>query len=93
MGAARTFGDTDAHRARLGVLRARRAVVRDGPGAARTEPAFARVIDELGPVFAEELGWTPREAIDAGGPWTVTRTQAMTFAMQVALAEVWRSWA
>ncbi|MET7418863.1 beta-ketoacyl synthase N-terminal-like domain-containing protein [Dactylosporangium sp. NPDC005555] len=54
-----------------------------------TEPAFARVIDELGPVFAEELGWTPREAIDAGGPWTVTRTQAMTYAMQVALAEVW----
>ncbi|MFD7168127.1 type I polyketide synthase [Streptomyces violascens] len=54
-----------------------------------TEPAFAEIIDELAPVFAEELGWTPREAIEAGGPWTVTRTQAMTFAMQVALAEVW----
>ncbi|WP_078600102.1 type I polyketide synthase [Streptomyces violens] len=54
-----------------------------------TEPVFARVIDELASVFAEELGWTPREAIEAGGPWTVTRTQAMTFAMQVALAEVW----
>ncbi|MFE4171528.1 type I polyketide synthase [Streptomyces sp. NPDC056909] len=54
-----------------------------------TDPAFTQVIDELAPVFAEELGWTPREAIEAGGPWTVTRTQAMTFAMQVALAEVW----
>ncbi|MGW3231189.1 type I polyketide synthase [Kitasatospora sp. NPDC001095] len=54
-----------------------------------TQPRFARVIDELAAVFAEELGWTPREAIEAGGPWTVTRTQAMTFAMQVALAEVW----
>ncbi len=53
------------------------------------EPVFARVIDELAPVYAEELGWTPREAIEAGGPWTVTRTQAMTFAMQVALAESW----
>nr|B4XYB8.1 RecName: Full=5-methyl-1-naphthoate synthase; AltName: Full=Azinomycin biosynthesis protein B [Streptomyces sahachiroi]ABY83164.1 Azi26 [Streptomyces sahachiroi]BFD88289.1 phthiocerol type I polyketide synthase PpsA [Streptomyces sp. Xyl84] len=54
-----------------------------------TEPVFAQVIDELAPVFSEELGWTPREAIEAGGPWTVVRTQAMTFAMQVALAEVW----
>jgi 6-methylsalicylic acid synthase len=54
-----------------------------------TEPVFAGVIDELAAVFAEELGWTPREAIEAGGPWTVTRTQAMTFAMQVALAESW----
>ncbi|MFE9581410.1 beta-ketoacyl synthase N-terminal-like domain-containing protein [Nocardia sp. NPDC006044] len=54
-----------------------------------TESAFAHVIDELAPIFKEELGWTPREAIEAGGPWTVTRTQAMTFAMQVALAELW----
>ncbi|MDG6103023.1 type I polyketide synthase [Dactylosporangium aurantiacum] len=89
MGAARTFGDTGApgpvwvfsgHGAQWSGM---------GQELLRTEPAFARVIDELGPVFAEELGWTPREAIDAGGPWTVTRTQAMTFAMQVALAEVW----
>ena len=89
MGAARTFGDTDAtgpvwvfsgHGAQWSGM---------GQELLRTEPAFARVIDELGPIFAEELGWTPREAIDAGGPWTVTRTQAMTFAMQVALAEVW----
>jgi 6-methylsalicylic acid synthase len=89
MGAARTFGDSDAtgpvwvfsgHGAQWAGM---------GQELLRTEPVFARVIDELAPVFAEELGWTPREAIDAGGPWTVTRTQAMTFAMQVALAEVW----
>ncbi|MEV4513673.1 beta-ketoacyl synthase N-terminal-like domain-containing protein [Dactylosporangium sp. NPDC049525] len=89
MGAARTFGDTTAegpvwvfsgHGAQWSGM---------GQELLRTEPAFARVIDELGPVFAEELGWTPREAIDAGGPWTVARTQAMTYAMQVALAEVW----
>ncbi len=89
MGAARQFGDTGApgpvwvfsgHGAQWSGM---------GQELLTTEPAFARVIDELAPVFAEELGWTPREAIDAGGPWTVARTQAMTFAMQVALAEVW----
>ncbi|MEU0555553.1 type I polyketide synthase [Dactylosporangium sp. NPDC006015] len=88
-GAARAFGDSGAdgpvwvfsgHGAQWAGM---------GQELLTTEPAFARVIDELGPVFAEELGWTPREAIDAGGPWTVTRTQAMTCAMQVALAEVW----
>lgn len=54
------------------------------------EPAFAGVMDELGAVFREELGWTPREAIVAGGPWTACQVQAMTFAMQVGLAAVWR---
>lgn len=53
------------------------------------EPTFAAVIDRLGDVFREELGWTPREVIDEGGPWTVTVVQAMTFAIQAALAAVW----
>ncbi|NUO58520.1 MAG: acyltransferase domain-containing protein [Hamadaea sp.] len=54
------------------------------------EPAFAAMIDRLAGVFGAELGWTPREAIEAGGPWTAAHVQALTFAMQVALADVWR---
>jgi acyl transferase domain-containing protein/acyl carrier protein len=52
---------------------------------------FAATIDQLADVFRAELGWTPREAIDAGGPWTSAHVQALTFAVQVGLAEVWRS--
>jgi acyl transferase domain-containing protein/acyl carrier protein len=55
------------------------------------EPAFAAVIDQLGEVFRAELGWTPRDAIETGGPWTAAYVQALTFAMQVGLAEVWRT--
>ncbi|WP_268246757.1 type I polyketide synthase [Amycolatopsis oliviviridis] len=52
---------------------------------------FAAIIDSLAGVYREELGWTPREAILDGGPWTAAHVQALTFAMQVGLAEVWRS--
>ncbi|MFF8725822.1 beta-ketoacyl synthase N-terminal-like domain-containing protein [Streptomyces sp. NPDC015171] len=55
----------------------------------RDEPVFARTIDGLAGVFQEELGWTPRSVIEEGGPWTVTVVQAMTFAIQAALAETW----
>jgi 6-methylsalicylic acid synthase len=55
----------------------------------RAEPAFAATIDALAEVYREEVGWTPREVIEAGDCSTVSRVQAMTFAMQVALAEAW----
>lgn len=55
------------------------------------EPVFAAEIDELAEVYRAEMGWTPREAIEQGGPWSTARVQAMTFAMQVGLAAVWRS--
>ncbi|WP_017582710.1 type I polyketide synthase [Nocardiopsis valliformis] len=55
----------------------------------RDDPVFASAIDDLADVYRDEVGWTPREAIEEGGPWTVSRVQAMTFAMQVALADVW----
>ena len=57
----------------------------------RDNEVFAAMIDRLGPVFEAELGWTPRQAITDGGPWTVSQVQSLTFATQVALAEVWRS--
>jgi 6-methylsalicylic acid synthase len=53
------------------------------------EPAFAAVIDELGPVFAAELGVTPREALRTGAFPTVDLIQPMIFAMQLGLAAVW----
>ncbi|MFJ5925607.1 acyltransferase domain-containing protein [Kitasatospora sp. NPDC092948] len=55
------------------------------------EPVFASAIDALGTVFEEELGWTPRSALETGGPWTAAHIQALTFAVQIGLAEVWRS--
>ncbi len=56
----------------------------------RDEPVFGATIDRLGPVFAAELGWTPRDVLAAGGPRSITEVQALTFATQVGLAEVWR---
>ena len=55
------------------------------------EPAFSAVMDALAPVFLAELGTSPRAAILDGDWSSVTRVQAMTFAIQVGLAEVWRS--
>ncbi|MEV4555564.1 beta-ketoacyl synthase N-terminal-like domain-containing protein [Kitasatospora sp. NPDC049285] len=55
------------------------------------EPVFATAIDALGAVFEAELGWTPRTALESGGPWTAAHIQALTFAVQIGLAEVWRS--
>lgn len=56
------------------------------------EPAFAAVIDELEPVFAEEIGFSPREALSGGELTEVDRVQTMIFAMQVGLVEVWRAY-
>jgi 6-methylsalicylic acid synthase len=52
---------------------------------------FAATIDELADVFGIELGWTPREALQAGGRWSAAHLQALTVAMQLGLAAVWRS--
>ncbi|WP_216893689.1 type I polyketide synthase [Nocardia alni] len=57
-----------------------------------TEPVFAAVLDELAPVFAEEIGFTPRQVLVDGELDEVSRIQAMIFAMQVGLAEVLRSY-
>ncbi|MGA5757806.1 type I polyketide synthase [Nonomuraea bangladeshensis] len=56
------------------------------------EPAFAAVIDELEPVFAEEIGFSPREALSGGELTDVDLVQTMIFAMQVGLVEVWRAY-
>ncbi|MEV4922956.1 type I polyketide synthase [Streptomyces roseoverticillatus] len=53
---------------------------------------FAGVIDRLEPVFRTELGFSARQAIVSGDFEAVDRAQSMIFAVQVALAEVWRSY-
>jgi 6-methylsalicylic acid synthase len=54
------------------------------------EPAFAAAIDRIGPVFAEEIGFTPRDVLVSGDLTAVDVIQPMIFAMQVGLAETWR---
>ncbi|MGB3443769.1 MAG: acyltransferase domain-containing protein [Actinophytocola sp.] len=56
-----------------------------------TEPAFTEAIDALAPVFAEEIGFTPRQALVDGTFTDVDRVQAMIFAMQLGLAALWRA--
>ncbi|GAA0370889.1 acyltransferase domain-containing protein [Actinoallomurus spadix] len=56
------------------------------------EPAFAAVIDELEPVFADEIGFSPREVLTGGELTEVDRIQTMIFAMQLGLAELWRAY-
>ncbi|RSN09201.1 hypothetical protein DMB42_17960 [Nonomuraea sp. WAC 01424] len=57
------------------------------------EPAFADAIDAFEPLIATEGGFSLREALLAQDPpATVGRIQPALFALQVALAELWRSW-
>jgi neocarzinostatin naphthoate synthase len=55
------------------------------------DPVFHRTIKDLEPVFITTIGFSPVTAIRHGGWTDVARVQAMTFAMQVALADVWRA--
>ncbi len=57
-----------------------------------TEPPFAEVIDTLEPIFRQEIGFSPRQALTEGDFGTVDRIQCMIFATQVGLAAVWRSY-
>ncbi|MEV0150729.1 MULTISPECIES: acyltransferase domain-containing protein [unclassified Nonomuraea] len=57
-----------------------------------TEPAFAAVIDELEPVFAAEIGFSPRQVLSEDELTEVDRVQTMIFAMQLGLVELWRQY-
>ncbi|WP_197433913.1 type I polyketide synthase [Agrobacterium vitis] len=56
-----------------------------------TNSIFADSIDQLGPIFQRELGYTARQAIEESDWSTVERIQALTFAIQIALSQVWKS--
>ena len=64
------------------------------PGMGRTlldqEPAFAAAIDELAPAFRAELGLSLRDALCGAARLSVAQAQPVTFALQVALAALWR---
>lgn len=55
-----------------------------------SEAYFAKVIDELGPIFKEELGYSVRDAILESDWSSVERVQAVTFAVQLGLAALWQ---
>ncbi|MGW1406021.1 type I polyketide synthase [Streptomyces sp. NPDC002403] len=57
-----------------------------------SESVFAEVIDELDPVFLEEIGFSPRQVLLDGDFETVDRIQTMIFAVQMGLARVWRAY-
>lgn len=57
-----------------------------------TEPLFAEVLDELAPVFVEEIGFSPRQILVDGDLTETHKVQTAIFAVQVALARVWRSY-
>ncbi|MFL6075728.1 MAG: beta-ketoacyl synthase N-terminal-like domain-containing protein [Mycobacteriales bacterium] len=56
-----------------------------------TDPDFAAVIDAVDPVYREEIGFSPREVLRAPELGGVDRIQPMIFAVQSALAAVWRA--
>lgn len=55
------------------------------------EPAFRAVLDEISPVFVEEIGFDPREVLRGDVLDATDVIQPMIFAMQLGLVAVWRA--
>ena len=58
----------------------------------RSEPALGQTFDQIEEIYVAELGVGPRQAVADGDFGDVALTQAMTFAMQVGLARIWRGY-
>jgi 6-methylsalicylic acid synthase len=58
----------------------------------RTEPLLGATFDEIDEIYAAELGISPRQVVLDGDLDDVGNVQAMTFAMQVGLARIWRGY-
>lgn len=58
----------------------------------RDEPAFRAAVDELTPVFEEEMGLSPLQVLDSGDLHTTDRIQAMIFVVQIGLTAALRSY-
>ncbi|KAB8192725.1 acyltransferase domain-containing protein [Nonomuraea phyllanthi] len=57
------------------------------------DPVFARHLGECSSALAPELGWSPVDVLRRGVPLSrVDEIQPTLWAMQVALAAVWREW-
>ena len=56
------------------------------------EPAFAKAVDELEPVFMEKVGFSLRGVLESGETVVgIDRIQPVLVAMQLALTRLWRS--
>jgi phthiocerol/phenolphthiocerol synthesis type-I polyketide synthase A len=57
------------------------------------EPAFAAAVDELEPVFVEQTGFSLRDILESGEAIVgIDRIQPVLVGVQLALAELWRSY-
>ncbi|WP_413760833.1 type I polyketide synthase [Streptomyces sp. MMBL 11-3] len=63
-----------------------------GRGLLRDEPVFGAALDEVTPVFEEEMKLSPRQVLIDGDFESTDRIQAMIFAVQIGLAAVLRSY-
>ncbi len=58
-----------------------------------SEPAFAAAVDELEPVFVEQVGFSLRGVLESGEPVVgIDRIQPVLVGMQLALTALWRSY-
>ncbi|KAB8191653.1 acyltransferase domain-containing protein [Nonomuraea phyllanthi] len=57
-----------------------------------TEPEFASLVDEVEPIFAEEIGFSPRQVLTDGDVDGIDRVQTMIFVMQLGLARLWNAY-
>ncbi|MBO4271276.1 acyltransferase domain-containing protein [Microbispora triticiradicis] len=55
-------------------------------------PEFASLVDEVEPIFAEEIGFSPRQVLADGDLDTIDRVQNMIFVMQLGLARLWNAY-
>lgn len=55
-------------------------------------PEFASVVDEVEPIFAAEIGFSPRQVLADGDLDTIDRVQTMIFVMQLGLARLWNAY-
>ncbi len=57
------------------------------------EPAFAAAVDQLEPMFVEQVGFSLRQALAAGEPLVgIDRIQPVLVGLQLALTALWRSY-
>ncbi|MDA0636081.1 beta-ketoacyl synthase N-terminal-like domain-containing protein [Nonomuraea sp. MCN248] len=55
-------------------------------------PEFASLVDEVEPIFAEEIGFSPRQVLAEGELDGIDRVQTMIFVMQLGLARLWNAY-
>ncbi|WP_239162315.1 type I polyketide synthase, partial [Acrocarpospora phusangensis] len=55
-------------------------------------PEFAALVDEVEPIFVEEIGFSPRQVLADGDLDTIDRVQTMIFVMQLGLARLWNAY-